>query len=93
MKKKSNEEKSNEAVATAISSQPESFEAASAELENIVSAMEAGQMTLEASLSAYKRGVELLHYCQKTLQQAQHQIRVLEADMLKDFSTSGANER
>ncbi|SDY68253.1 exodeoxyribonuclease VII small subunit [Nitrosomonas sp. Nm33] len=85
--------KSNEVVTTAISSQPESFEAASTELESIVSAMEAGQMTLEASLSAYKRGVELLHYCQTTLQNAQQQIRVLEADMLKDFSTSGADER
>lgn len=86
--------KSNEAVMAAISSpQPENFEAASAELERIVSAMEAGQMTLEASLSAYKRGVELLHYCQTTLQNAQQQIRVLEADMLKDFSISGSDER
>ncbi|MCB1950053.1 exodeoxyribonuclease VII small subunit, partial [Nitrosomonas sp.] len=47
-----------------VSSQPESFEAASMELENIVTAMEAGQMSLEASLTAYKRGVELLQYCQ-----------------------------
>lgn len=85
--------KSNEAVKIAISSQPESFEAASTELENIVSIMEAGQMTLEASLAAYKRGVELLHYCQTTLQDAQQQIRVLEADMLKDFSVLGADER
>ncbi len=50
-------------------------------------------MTLEASLAAYKRGVELLHYCQTTLQDAQQQIRVLEADMLKDFSVLGADER
>jgi exodeoxyribonuclease VII small subunit len=85
--------KSNEAVMTATPPQPDSFEAASTELEAIVSAMEAGQMTLEASLSAYKRGVELLHYCQTTLQNAQQQIRVLEADMLKDFSTSGIDER
>lgn len=85
--------KSNDAVSATVSPQPESFEAAAAELESIVSTMEAGQMTLEASLSAYKRGVELLHYCQATLQSAQQQIRVLEADMLKDFSTSGSDER
>ncbi len=85
--------KCNEAVTVTNSSPPESFEAASAELESIVSAMEAGQMTLEASLSAYKRGAELLHYCQTALQNAQQQIRVLEADMLKDFSTLSADER
>lgn len=74
-------------------SQPESFEAASAELESIVAKMEAGQMPLEASLAAYKRGTELLQYCQNTLQSAQQQVRILEADMLKNFSTSGIDER
>ncbi|CAE6500267.1 exodeoxyribonuclease VII small subunit [Nitrosomonas nitrosa] len=85
--------KSNDSLTVDLSSQPESFEAATAELERIVTTMEAGQMTLEASLSAYKRGVELLHYCQTTLQNAQQQVRILEADMLKDFSASGADER
>lgn len=74
-------------------SQPESFEAASAELESIVSRMEAGQMSLEDSLAAYKRGAELLQYCQKTLQNAQQEVRILEADMLKNFSTLGADDR
>ena len=74
-------------------SQPESFEAASAELESIVARMEAGQMSLEYSLAAYKRGAELLQYCQNTLQNAQQQVRILEADMLKNFSTSGADDR
>ena len=77
----------------AAASQPESFEAASAELESIVTKMEAGQMPLEASLAAYKRGIELLQYCQNTLQSAQQQVRILEADMLKNFSTSGVDER
>ena len=77
---------------TAVS-QPESFEAASVELENIVAKMEAGQMPLEDSLAAYKRGIELLQYCQNTLQNAQQQVRILEADMLKNFSTSGIDER
>ncbi|MDP1559451.1 MAG: exodeoxyribonuclease VII small subunit [Nitrosomonas sp.] len=77
----------------AASSQPESFEAASIELEGIVTKMEAGQMPLEASLAAYKRGVELLKYCQNTLQNAQQQVQILEADMLKNFSTSGIDDR
>lgn len=67
---------------------PESFEAAAAELENIVTAMEAGQMSLEASLTAYKRGVQLLQYCQQQLQEAQQQVRILEADMLKNYTLS-----
>ena len=57
-------------------SQPESFEAALAELENIVVEMEAGQMPLEVSLSAHRRGAELLQYCQSKLQDAQQQIRL-----------------
>ncbi|SER37852.1 exodeoxyribonuclease VII small subunit [Nitrosomonas sp. Nm51] len=74
-------------------SQPESFEAASTELENIVTAMEAGQMPLEASLAAYKRGVELLQYCQKQLQDAQQQVRILEDDLLKNYTTPEIHDR
>lgn len=76
-----------------VSSQPESFEAASAELEKIVTAMEAGKMSLEDSLSAYQRGAELLQYCQSKLQGAQQQVRVFEAGMLKDFTGSDSNGR
>ncbi len=74
-------------------SEPESFEAASAELEKIVAAMEAEQMTLEASLTAYKRGAELLQYCQKQLQDAQQQVRILEADMLKNHIVTDTHDR
>ncbi len=81
--------KSSKHVASTL---PESFEAASAELENIVATMEAGQMTLEASLSAYQRGAELLQYCQDKLQSAQQQVRVLEAGMLKNFTRSDSDE-
>jgi len=44
--------------------QPESFEAALAELEKIVASMESGKLTLEQSLAAHKRGLELAQYCQ-----------------------------
>lgn len=65
---------------------PPTFEMAIAELETIVASMEAGQLPLEQSLAAYKRGAELLQYCQSALQQVQQQVKVLEADTLKDFS-------
>ncbi len=71
----------------------ENFETALAELEHIVSAMETGQMSLEDALSSYKRGVELLQYCQAMLKDSQQQIKILEADMLKNFSTIGRDER
>ncbi|HET7061619.1 MAG TPA: exodeoxyribonuclease VII small subunit [Nitrosospira sp.] len=73
-------------------SQPESFEAALAELESIVLEMEAGQLTLEMSLLVHKRGTELLQYCQALLQDAQQQVRLLEADALKNFSLSGVDD-
>ncbi|MDQ3186100.1 MAG: exodeoxyribonuclease VII small subunit [Pseudomonadota bacterium] len=74
-------------------SHPESFEAALMELEGIVIEMEAGQMPLEVSLSAHKRGTELLQYCQSKLQEAQQQVRLLEADTLKNFPPSGIDDR
>ncbi|HEX4986377.1 MAG TPA: exodeoxyribonuclease VII small subunit [Burkholderiales bacterium] len=64
---------------------PQSFEAALAEIEEIVAAMEAGQLPLEQSLTAYKRGAELLQFCQARLQEAQQQVKILEAGTLKTF--------
>ena len=49
------------------------FESALAELENIVTRMEGGQLSLEQSLTAYKRGAELLKFCQAQLADAQQQ--------------------
>ena len=71
---------------------PQSFEAALAELEKIVSGMEAGQMPLEKSLAAYKRGAELLKYCQAALQDAQQQVRILEGNLLQEFKSDDRND-
>jgi exodeoxyribonuclease VII small subunit len=62
------------------------FESALTELENIVTRMEGGQLSLEQSLSAYKRGAELLKFCQAQLADAQQQVKVLEAGALKNFA-------
>ena len=62
------------------------FESALAELENIVTRMEGGQLSLEQSLTAYKRGAELLKFCQDQLADAQQQVKVLEAGALKNFA-------
>lgn len=63
----------------------QSFESAVAELESIVTSMESGQLSLEESLASYKRGAELLKFCQETLQEAAQQVKVLENGVLKSF--------
>lgn len=75
-------------ASTAKSSNNPTFESALAELEKIVAGMEGGQMTLEDSLAAYKRGAELLKFCQDALQDAQQQVKVLEEGVLKNFASS-----
>lgn len=62
------------------------FEAALAELEQVVAEMEAGQLPLEESLAAYQRGAELLQQCRARLEDAQQQVRILEEGALKNFS-------
>ncbi|MDK9704057.1 MAG: exodeoxyribonuclease VII small subunit [Sulfuritalea sp.] len=62
-----------------------SFENALNELEGIVAAMEAGRMPLQEALDAYKRGMALLRQCQETLSAAEQQIRILDANGLRDF--------
>ena len=69
---------------------PASFEAALAELEAIVAAMEGGQLPLKDSLVAYKRGAELLHFCQSTLKDAEQQVQIYERGLLKAFETPEA---
>lgn len=67
--------------------QPKSFESALAELEALVSKMESGQLPLEQSLAAYKRGAELLQYCQKSLADVEQEVRLLnEANTLQPYT-------
>ena len=62
---------------------PQTFEAALAELESILSTMEDGQLPLADTLAAYKRGAELLQFCQAALKDAQQQVQVLERGVLQ----------
>ena len=65
---------------------PASFEAALAELEKLVADIEGGQLPLAAALTAYRRGALLLQFAQAQLQDAQEQVKILEGDLLKNFS-------
>jgi exodeoxyribonuclease VII small subunit len=73
-------------MAKTFDSPPQTFETALAELETIVAAMENGQLPLADALAAYKRGAELLQYCQGALKDAQQQVQVLERGVLKAFA-------
>jgi len=75
----------------AVDALPSSFETALTELEAVVGRMESGDLTLEESLSAYQRGAKLLQYCQGKLNDAQQQVKILEAGVLKEFSGTADN--
>jgi exodeoxyribonuclease VII small subunit len=78
--------------ASAAMKPPESFEQAMAELAQLVTQMESGQMPLEASVAAYARGSELVRYCAAQLEKVESQVKVLEGEMLKPFSTDGEDD-
>ena len=69
--------------------EPPSFETALAELERLVGTLEGGQLPLQDALATYKRGAELLAYCQGALKDAQLQVEVLEKGVLKVFEPNG----
>jgi exodeoxyribonuclease VII small subunit len=70
---------------TRKSDKPASFEAAMTELEALISRMEEGQLPLADALGAYRRGAELLQFCQGALADAQQQVRILEGEILKPY--------
>lgn len=67
---------------------PKSFEAAMAELDDLVEKMENGQLPLEDSINAYQRGTALLKYCDAALKDAEQRVKVLEDGELVDFPQS-----
>ena len=71
---------------------PRSFEAALAELEELVGRMESGELPLKESLTAYKRGAALLAYCQSALKDAQQQVQVMEKGLLQPFTADDADD-
>jgi exodeoxyribonuclease VII small subunit len=80
------------ALAETAANRPASFEAAMADLAQLVAQMEEGKLPLEASVAAYSRGSELVRYCAAQLDKVESQVKVLEGDMLKPFAEGGAGE-
>lgn len=55
----------------------QTFEASMARLEQIVRAMEQGDVALEESLKLFQEGTELVRSCQKLLDDAQLQVKMI----------------
>ena len=68
------------------SAAPVSFEAALAELEQLVVQLESGEMPLEQLLGGYQRGAELLKFCRDRLEAVEGQVKVLDQGALKAWA-------
>lgn len=58
-----------------MNQQNRTFEESMARLEQIVRTMERGDVALEESLKMFQEGTELVHSCQKLLDEAQLQVK------------------
>jgi exodeoxyribonuclease VII small subunit len=65
---------------------PASYEAALAELEQLLARLESGDLPLEQLLSSYQRGASLLSLCRERLEAVEGQIKVLDQGALKTWT-------
>ena len=65
---------------------PASYEAALAELEQLVARIESGQLPLDDMLAAYQRGAALLAFCRERLEAVQEQIKVFDGGQLQPWT-------
>lgn len=65
------------------------FEAAIKQLESIIIKMENDEIDLEIAMEQYKKGVELIKFCQDKLRDVEQKIKILdqENNLLKEFHT------
>lgn len=57
---------------------PPSYGDAIIELEQLVQRLESGQLPLEELLAHYRRGTDLLAFCQEKLQTIEEQVKLLD---------------
>jgi exodeoxyribonuclease VII small subunit len=64
---------------------PSSYEAALAELDQLVGQMESGALPLDKLLGSYQRGAQLLQFCRARLEAVDEQVKLLEGGQLKPW--------
>jgi len=65
--------------------QPESFEAAMSELEELVRSLESGQLPLDETVTTYKRARDLAKWCYEKLTDVQGELKKLGLDEEGNF--------
>lgn len=63
-----------------MSSKEMTFEQAVETLEEIIRKMESGNVSLEESIECFKKGTELIKYCDKTLEKYEKLITTVTVD-------------
>jgi exodeoxyribonuclease VII small subunit len=64
---------------------PKTYEAATAELDQLVRQMESAQLPLDQLLSSYQRGALLLQFCQSKLQALEQQVSIIDNGQMKPW--------
>lgn len=67
---------------------PQDFETALSQLESLVAKMESGTLPLDESLAVYEKGVELARICQRRLDHAEQQVKVLQGNLLRPLDAA-----
>ena len=67
---------------------PATYELALQELEGLIANLESGQLPLDQLLAGYQRGAQLLTFCKSQLEMVENQIKVLEGNELKSWSSA-----
>jgi exodeoxyribonuclease VII small subunit len=83
--KSASSQASAKSAKTTSSVAPASYEAALAELEELVAQLESGQLPLDQLMVGYQRGAELLKFCRSKLDAIDQQISVIDGDQLKPW--------
>lgn len=69
------------------------FEKQMERLRKIVETLETGNLSLDKGVSLYKEGLALAHRCRKQLENARHEVRILNGDALETFRPENDGER
>ena len=67
---------------------PDTYELALQELERLIVDLESGQLPLDELLTSYQRGAQLMSFCKGKLEAVENQIKVLESNELKNWSST-----
>ena len=62
-----------------------SFEQAMIKLEEALKMLNQGDISLDEAVSQYKTGLDMANYCQKLLQTAEGEIKILQDGLERDF--------